>query len=249
MKDLLPLTEEAKMSSREIAEMYGKNHFDVLRKIRGLEESYVVVFGVDSKFTVNEYKDSIGRSLPEILLNKSQALFVAGRFDAVLHARVQKRWEELETERQSSVVIETQLQKKLLIAETAVRMLRLNEGSKIKMLSIISESEGVSPTYLPSYTEEKLTRSLTQLLGESGCLLSAKKMNTVLQQLGIIERMSRPSSSKGVKYFWSLTEEGLSYGKNLINPNNPKETQPHYYVDTFKDLLAMADHFLEATGE
>ena len=27
------------------------------------------------------------------------------------------------------------------------------------------------------------------------------------------------------------------YGKNLINPKNPKEVQPHYYEDKFSELL------------
>jgi len=85
------------MSSREIAELYGKPHNDTLKKIRIIEDAYIQAYGIEGKFSLNEYKDSIGRTLPEILLNKSQALFVASRFDAVIHAKVQKRWEALET--------------------------------------------------------------------------------------------------------------------------------------------------------
>ena len=84
------------MTSREIAEMHGKSHKNVLAKIRGLESAYTQVFGDGLKFKPVEYMDSKGEMRPEIHLNKSQALFVASRFDAVLHARVQKRWEELE---------------------------------------------------------------------------------------------------------------------------------------------------------
>lgn len=84
------------MSSREIAEMYDKPHNDTLKKIRKLEKAYVEVFGNEGNFSHVEYRDSKGEMRPEILLNKSQALFVASRFDAVLHAKVQKRWEGLE---------------------------------------------------------------------------------------------------------------------------------------------------------
>lgn len=84
------------MTSREIAEMYGKSHKNVLVKIRKLESAYVEAFGNELKFKPVEYRDSKGESRPEIHLNKSQALFVSSRFDAVLHAKVQKRWEDLE---------------------------------------------------------------------------------------------------------------------------------------------------------
>lgn len=36
--------------------------------------------------------------------------------------------------------------------------------------------------------------------------------------------------------FKSVTEKGLKYGENQINPQNPKETQPLYYEDLFMEL-------------
>ena len=36
--------------------------------------------------------------------------------------------------------------------------------------------------------------------------------------------------------FWSVTEKGLNYGKNLTSPNCPRETQPHWYVERFGEL-------------
>lgn len=50
--------------------------------------------------------------------------------------------------------------------------------------------------------------------------------------------LSRPSSDGGIKKFKSLTEKGQAYGENQVNPGNPKETQPLYYVDRFQGLLA-----------
>ena len=85
------------MSSREISELFGKQHSHVLRKIRDLEAPYVTVFGDQSKFGLVKYLDSKGESRPEYLLDKSQALYVASRFSPELHALVQKRWEELES--------------------------------------------------------------------------------------------------------------------------------------------------------
>ena len=43
----------------------------------------------------------------------------------------------------------------------------------------------------------------------------------------------------------SLTDRGLRYGKNLINPHNEKETQPHLYEDTFPELLDMLNSWVQ----
>ena len=39
----------------------------------------------------------------------------------------------------------------------------------------------------------------------------------------------------GVKKFKVCTD--FEYGKNITSPNNPRETQPHWYVSKFEDLL------------
>ncbi len=52
------------MSSREVAEMYGKPHYDVLKKMRKLENAYIEVFGSEGKFSLVEYKDAKGELRP-----------------------------------------------------------------------------------------------------------------------------------------------------------------------------------------
>jgi hypothetical protein len=54
--------------------------------------------------------------------------------------------------------------------------------------------------------------------------------------LGLLEELHRPGKG-GTKYFKSLTQAGLRFGKNLINPRNEREVQPHYFEDTFDELL------------
>lgn len=130
MHDVIPTTSLETMSSREIANLYGKPHYNVLRKIRKLEKAYTEVFGTDVKFYVSEYTDPTGRKLPEILLNKSQALFVASRFDAVLHAKVQKRWEELEAQARQQMADPV----KVLNDPAAMRGLLLNYTEKVLAL-------------------------------------------------------------------------------------------------------------------
>lgn len=118
-------------------------------------------------------------------------------------------------------------------------MLRMSETSKVRMLSKICEQKGIQSGFLPEYTDEPLTRSLTDLLNQHGSNLSAQAVNRVLIHLGVIEELIRPSTGKKVKRFKSLTQYGLKFGKNETSPESPRETQPRYFVDKFPGLLSM----------
>ena len=87
------------------------------------------------------------------------------------------------------------------------------------------------------------TASLTTLLKRHGHKVSAAACNVALRDLGILEAKTRPST-KGVAYFWSLTDAGLRYGKNVSSPKNQRETQPHWYESKFSELA----HLLRIEG-
>ena len=54
-----------------------------------------------------------------------------------------------------------------------------------------------------------------------------------------MKKLTHPSSKGGVKKFKSIVGEGLSFGENQVNPNNPKSTQPLYYEERFLELLIL----------
>ena len=58
-----------------------------------------------------------------------------------------------------------------------------------------------------------------------------------LVESGILEQKDWISSEGIVNCFNVLTEKGLMYGKNVINPNEPRETHPHYYDSMIEELL------------
>jgi len=129
-----------------------------------------------------------------------------------------------------------QHQKDFYALQIAIDILKPNEGSKIKMIDTMCANHNVPTNFLPQYTEESLTKSLSELLKENNVILSPQKANVILEQEGIVEKKYRPSS-KGQKAFWSLTEKGLKYGKNLISPHNQKQTQTHFYINKFEELI------------
>jgi hypothetical protein len=98
---------------------------------------------------------------------------------------------------------------------------------------------------MPKLLEARMTKPLTELLKAHNAPYSTQKMNKILLEMGIIEEKTRPSSKGGEKKFKAFTEEGRIYGKNVVKPQKPEETQPRFYEDTFEQLLIMIRNYLD----
>ena len=109
------------------------------------------------------------------------------------------------------------------------------ESSKLLLAKSIAEPLGL-PT--PDYTPSKgVLRSCAELLKEHAAKLSPQQFNQRMIQHGYMAELTRPSSKGSVKKFKSIIGDGLQYGENQVNPNNPKSTQPLYYADKFGELM------------
>lgn len=126
---------------------------------------------------------------------------------------------------------------KIAVADWLTRFLNLNESSKLALAKTIAEPLGL-PT--PDYTPSKgVLKSAGELLKENECAISAQVFNQKMIEKGFMVELTRPSSKGGVKKFKSIVGEGLNFGENQVNPNNPKSTQPLYYEDKFIELLGL----------
>lgn len=126
---------------------------------------------------------------------------------------------------------------KIAVADWLTGFLNLNESSKLALAKTIAEPLGL-PT--PDYTPSKgLLKSAGELLKENECAISAQVFNQKMIEKGFMVELTRPSSKGGVKKFKSIVGEGLNFGENQVNPNNPKSTQPLYYEDKFIELLGL----------
>jgi len=83
------------------------------------------------------------------------------------------------------------------------------------------------------------TDSMTNLLKQNDSKISTVKANRILVAIELLEEKERPSSKYAdkIKKYKALTEKGLTFGVNKENPNSPEQTTPHYYVETFRELL------------
>ena len=90
----LSATGAQSMTSLEIAQVTGKNHFDLMRAIRKMEPAWEKVNGC--KFALVEYRDQKGELRPCYSLTKTECLYIATKFNDEARAKLVLRWEELE---------------------------------------------------------------------------------------------------------------------------------------------------------
>ena len=80
------------MTSREIADLTGKRHDNVMADIRKMLSE----LGLSSPDFSGEYKDSTGRTLPCFNLPKRETMILVSGYSIPMRARIIDRWQELE---------------------------------------------------------------------------------------------------------------------------------------------------------
>lgn len=231
------------MSSLEIAELTGKQHSHIMRDIRNLLEQGVSEsnFGLSS---YNQPQPNGGYKKVDCYeLTRKGSLILASGYNALLREKIIDRWEALETgkaepianQSRPSSVTPTKVRAGIEWVKGVSEMLNLNDVSKLSLLEKVATPLGLPlPDYVPS---KGVMKSATDLLNEKGYKVSRNQFYKRAIELGYIERISRKSSKGKIKYFNSISKKGLEYGENQINKNNPKETQPEWYVDKFDSLM------------
>lgn len=239
------------MSSREIAELTKKQHQHVKRDIEKMLEE----LGEDASSFGHIYLDSMNRKQTEYLLDRELTETLLLGYSAALRRRVLRRLRELEgaVYGQPIAVAHEKVVAELAIVECYDRMLRPAPSSKVAMLHRVAKNNGIDSSFLPGYAVDAApdatggssmpTKALSELLKEHGINYTARAYNLLLRDIGVLEERTRKTSDKnvasGVKRFWSITDAGLVYGKNITSPSSPRETQPHWYVGRFADLHAL----------
>ena len=128
------------------------------------------------------------------------------------------------------------LKDQLLWVKETGKMLKLNDASMLGMLQQIATPYGLPvPDYTPSHG---ILKSATELLKENGVNISVQDFNRLLIEKGYLVTLTRKSTSGKEKQFKSITDKGLTYGENQVNPKNPKSTQPLWYENRFLNLLS-----------
>lgn len=170
MKDLMVVSNELTMSSLEVAELTGKRHGHVLTDIRKMLNE------LHSTEKTAQYKDSTGRTLPMLLLNKEEALCLVAGYNVKMRMAIIKRWQELESEPQFK--IPTTLSEALqLAADQAkeIEVLAYERDEAIKTKAQIGSKREASAMAKAS-AEARKAKALEVKLDQSKEYASIKKM-------------------------------------------------------------------------
>lgn len=234
------------MSSREIASLTGKRHDNVKRDIVAMLKD----LKVDPLNFEDIYLDGRNREQVQYLLDREHTDCLLTGYSPALRMKVIRRWRELEGQseaRQAATANGTKVIGEIAIMECFTRLLKPAPSSQLAMLTKIAENNGLDPQFLPSYAIDSPpdatggssmpTMAVTALLKRHGVNTSAPAFNRALAGLGFLQARTRQNSKREPVCFWSVTDKGLRYGKNITSPQCPRETQPHWYIDRFEELV------------
>ncbi|MCJ8207706.1 Rha family transcriptional regulator [Pseudomonas sp. RGM2987] len=236
------------MSSREIANVTGKRHDNVKRDIVAMLKD----LKVDALSFEDIYLDGRNREQVQYLLDREHTDCLLTGYSAPMRMKVIRRWRELESQqgaREQVLLNGTKVVGEIAIMECFTRLLKPAPSCQMAMLTKIAQNNGLDPKFLPGYAVDAApdatggssmpTKAATALIKDHSIGSTARAFNLALKAHGYLALLQRKSSKGEMVDFWSVTEKGLKYGKNLTSPQCPRETQPHWYVDRFLELAGL----------
>lgn len=236
------------MSSREIANVTGKRHDNVKRDIVAMLKD----LKVDALSFEDIYLDGRNREQVQYLLDREYTDCLLTGYSAPMRMKVIRRWRELEHQqgaRNQVLLNGTKVVGEIAIMECFTRLLKPAPSSQMMMLVKIAANNGLDSQFLPGYAIDGLpdatggssmpTKAVTALIKDHGIASTAAAFNRALAAKGFLKQLQRKNSKQVMVDFWCVTDKGMTYGKNLTNPQSPRETQPHWYVDRFLELAAL----------
>lgn len=232
---------ENRISSREVAEMMGKQHKHILNKIDKLNNDLTSrKFDPLKYWAEGVYVDSKGETRREYQVTELGCELIAhktiGEEGTTFTVKYMDKFHKMKEYISQEQYKVNKPKEELECFGVAADILRLSDSSKLLGVRTIYTNYGMSTNALPDYTPSNgVLKSVTELLKDNNINISAIKFNRILLDKGILVENERKSSKGVIKKFKTLNN--TYYGENLVNDKNPKETQPMYYEDKFKELL------------
>jgi phage regulator Rha-like protein len=165
-----------RMTSLEIAELTGKQHFHVMEAIRKMEPAWEKVAA--SKFRLGSYEDANGQMRPCYSLTKTETLYIATKFNDEARARLVLRWEELEKKSRSE---ERGVWSEITSATDISHSSLLIPHSSKKILAMADEIIGKGLRMVNAEAEDTLTA--TQVAKTFN--MTVNDFNAVVRDMGI----------------------------------------------------------------
>lgn len=210
MNNLIKVGEKEYMTSKEIAEVTGKEHKIVMRDIRNLIDQLGKNNGYI--FVLVEYTDLKGEKRPMYKLDKKSCLLLSSGYSVILRSKIIDRWEELEKEKRSGnfVIPATFSEALMLAAKQAEEIeeknkLLLEQTPKVEFYNAVTGSED---------TIDMRTVATVLNMG-----IGRNKIFEVLRDKRVLDRKNMPYQKYiDLGYFRTVeTQYTKSDGTNCIN--------------------------------
>lgn len=234
------------MSSREIAELTGKLHFHILRDIKELIGQGAIS---QSNFGLAEYTDAQGKPRPEYLLDFDATMTLVTGYNAVLRAKVIKRWRELEegvynTQKVSSTpaqLLPSEIMARDFDAYHHLARAFGLEGNQalLKADKTVRKLCGTSPMALLEIELKSPDNEALLIATEIGKRIdppiSAKNVNLLLADMKLQEKVEYRAG----KFEWRLTEKGKAYGSYLDTGKTHSNGTPIQQIKWKESILPL----------
>ena len=203
---------EKTMTSKEIAELTGKNHADVMRDIRKIVQQ--LENKRESKFALSYYEAETGngsvRKYEMYVLTKKETLLLISGYNVNLRMAIINRWEELEIQNQFRL---PQTFSEALIL--AGNLAKENETLQIEQKINAPKAKSYD-TFMSKDTLQNAT-TVGQLFG-----ISAVKLNKVLNEHNVYNKSIKRSKVFNLwfveKGFGKTIENEAGFSQSLFTP-------------------------------
>lgn len=208
------------MSSREITELTGKQHKHVLEDIRRLIKQKAIN---QPDFRLVEYTDVKGEKRPEYLLDFDATMTLVTGYNAVLRAKVIRRWRELEEKTHNVALPKTYKEalKALLVEVEAREQL---EAQNAQLAAREAENQPKVDFYEAVKKSEStcLVRVLARYLKQNGYDTGQNRLYAWMKNNGYIHKGGRSKNLPTQKsmnaglFKVKMTEQELPNGDKIV---------------------------------
>ena len=225
MENILVTNENGKAmtTSLKIAEVFGKEHKDVLRKIK---EKFSLF--TERNFTLSEYEDSTGRKLPMYLLDRDFTTFLIMGFTGSKADEFKMKYIEafnkMEETIKNGLVVDERMRNIMAImnaADDTSKVLALKNFEDFVKRPLLEEIEEQKPKC--EYHDAVLNKEgliTTTVIAKDLGFKSAKRLNDIMNQNRIIYKKNNVYVPYA-DYEWLISEnycDYQSYGTENANP-------------------------------
>lgn len=229
---LIEVQKELRMSSKEIAELTGKRHDNVLRDCDELNERYedLQLLKIEESFNIRQLPNGGSKKERVYLLTKMQTLDLITGYDASLRIMINRRWEELEKKERRVLLKEESLLLDIIMSDSQEeKALALKEYRELIVLPLKEDLD-------------KANRVISHKTDVIAYMVDDVKLMTQRQFLNEIIRM-KGNDNNLIRERWKLLYSFYEKQKN-INLSLRFDTYNSIHKPKLKSKLQYIDEIL-----